>query len=98
MAEGRKGLSDIFRKFSEVKTRVYNEIEAEKNIDNVFGFIPADENVESSTLIANIATYLSKQDYNVCVVDNKVFYPNLYKILGCEPQKGEGIITTVSNR
>ncbi|WP_058487008.1 P-loop NTPase family protein [Defluviitalea phaphyphila] len=93
MAEGRIGLKGVFNKFTEVKARVYNELETQKSIDNVFGFISADENTESSILIANISTYLASKKYNVCILDNKVFYPNMYKILGCNaPKKGQGLL------
>lgn len=93
MDERRQEIKSIFSKFSGVKTRVYNELEAQKNIDNVFGFISSNENVEQSNLIANIAVSLAKQNYNVCVVDHKVFYPDLYKLLGCNPPpKGQGVL------
>ena len=75
------------------KERIYSEIESSKIIDNVIGFIPACDSCDSSILITNLAVFIAKKGLNVCILDNKVFSPNIYMLLDCKAvNKGNGLI------
>jgi len=60
----------------------------------VAGFLPACEFVEACEIIANLAYVLSTRGVVICVVDFKVFYPNLCDWLGGadSAKKGNGLI------
>jgi MinD-like ATPase involved in chromosome partitioning or flagellar assembly len=60
----------------------------------VVGFISVCDFVENGEILSNLAYLLSKRDVTVCVVDFKVFYPNLFDWLGGvnSYKKGDGLI------
>lgn len=73
--------------------RIYEELESRKILDNVIGFIPFSDSTDTSILITNIAALLAKKGLNTCILDAKVFYPSIYKLLDCEANtKGQGLI------
>ncbi|MCX7748169.1 MAG: ATPase [Clostridia bacterium] len=75
------------------KDRIYEELEASKIFDNVIGFIPMGDGTDTSILVTNLAVRLAKKGFNTCVLDAKVFYPSIYKLLDCEANpKGRGLI------
>ncbi|MDR2711606.1 MAG: hypothetical protein LBB91_00645 [Clostridiales bacterium] len=82
-----KGLSGL-------KERVTTELEYEKPKGFVVGFVSACEFVENGEIIANLSYMIAGRGYAVCVVDFKVFFPNLLDWLGAvgSNQKGEGLI------
>lgn len=84
----------ISKGLSGIKERVSTELEYEKPKGFVVGFVPACEFVENGEIIANLAYVIAGRSYTVCVVDFKVFFPNLFDWLGGvnSNQKGEGLI------
>lgn len=88
----RVDVKELLEKLSP-RDKIYSEIETNKIIDNVIAFLPSGESTDSSILIANLAASIAKKGWNVCVIDFKVFYPNIYKLLDCEAMpKGKGLI------
>jgi septum formation inhibitor-activating ATPase MinD len=88
----RVDVKEILEKLSP-RDKIYSEIETNKIIDNVIAFIPSGDSTDSSILIANLAAAIAKRSWNVCIIDFKVFYPNIYKLLDCEAvPKGKGLI------
>jgi len=65
----------------------------------VAGFVPACEFVEAAEIIANLAYVLSKRGVVVCVVDFKVFCPNLCDWMGgiAYDKKGNGLIRLLNS-
>jgi len=75
------------------RDKIYNELETNKAIDNVIGFIPASDCSDSSILLVNLAVAIAQRGFNTCILDAKVFYPNIYKLLDCEANEaGKGLI------
>ncbi|MCL2048465.1 MAG: hypothetical protein FWG87_07030 [Defluviitaleaceae bacterium] len=58
------------------------------------GFVSVCDFVENGEIISNLAYLLSRRGSAVCVVDFKVFYPNLFDWLGgvSANKKGDGLI------
>lgn len=84
----KKYLGDLFS-----VEKVIDELERKKIHDNIIGFIPASEGTDSSIHICNLGNVLADRGYKVCIFDAKVFYPNIYKILGCdEISRGKGLL------
>jgi len=87
----KRGLDSVLDKIS-------RDYEIKKPRINVAAFIPACDFVENGQIISNLAYLLAQQDLNICVVDFKVFYPNLFYWLGVEPnKKGEGLMRMLKN-
>ena len=90
-------------KQSEIKDTLLEKISADSGYDKpkgiVAGFIPACEFVEAGEIIANLAYVLSMRGVVVCVVDFKVFYPNLCDWLGgvTSDKKGNGLIRLLNS-
>ena len=86
------------RKLGSVIDKISRDYEMRKPRINVAAFIPACDFVENGQVICNLAYSLAKQEINVCVVDFKVFYPNLYNWLNVSPnKKGEGLMRMLKN-
>jgi len=86
------GLSDILGRISS------QDYETKKSKINVAAFIPVCDFVENGQIISNLAYVLANNELNVCVVDFKVFYPNLYTWLNVSPnKKGEGLLRLLRN-
>lgn len=82
----RIGLDSIFQKISS-KDLVGAELQESSLIYSVVGFVPATDFVDNALLISNLAYLVSQKGLNTCVVDLKVFYPNLYQHLDSAPPK-----------
>lgn len=80
------GLDSIFQKISS-KDLVGAELQENNLIYSVVGFIPACDGVDNAMLISNLAYLISQKGLNTCVVDLKVFYPNIYQFLDVPTQK-----------
>lgn len=81
-----------------VLDKISRDYEVRKSRINVAAFIPACDFVENGQVISNLAYILAKNDMTVCVVDFKVFYPNLFYWIGVEPnRKGEGLMRILKN-
>ncbi|WP_310551568.1 hypothetical protein [Paenibacillus glufosinatiresistens] len=88
----RIGLDSIFQKISS-KDLVGAELQENSLIYSVVGFLPATDCTDNALLISNLAYLLSQKGLNTCVVDLKVFYPNLYQYLDAAPPKrGSGLL------
>ena len=86
------------RKLGSVLDKISRDYEIQKARINVAAFIPACEFVENGQIICNLAYSLARQELNVCVVDFKVFYPNLFNWLNVSPnKKGEGLMRILKN-
>lgn len=93
---GRR-LSDIFQKISS-RDLVGAELQENRKIYRVFGFLPACEMVDNALLISNIGYLLAQKGFNTCILDLKVFYPNLFYFLEVEPPKKEcGLIRVLKS-
>lgn len=90
-------IEDILHKLSP-KEHLGLEMRENKLIYSVFGFIPASDFVDNSILISNLGYLLAQQGLNTCVLDFKVFYPNLYQSLDVEsPKKGKGLLKVLKS-
>ncbi|WP_026478101.1 P-loop NTPase family protein [Alkaliphilus transvaalensis] len=87
-----KRIESLMKKISP-QERIGIEEHVDKLIYSVVGFMPACDGVDNPLLISNLAYTLSQKGLNVCVVDFKVFYPNLYQFLDVKPnKKGDGLL------
>ncbi|MCL2146643.1 MAG: hypothetical protein FWH52_02435 [Synergistaceae bacterium] len=92
------------RKIGEGVSRIIDKLaSADAGYDKpkgiVAGFVSVCDFVENGEIIANTAYLLSKRDVAVCVVDFKVFYPNLFDWLGgvSANKKGDGLIRLLNS-
>ncbi|MCL1975593.1 MAG: ATPase [Firmicutes bacterium] len=71
---------------------------AGKLLYSVFGFISSTDFTDNAILISNLGYIMARQNFNVCVVDFKVFYPNLYLYLDV-PQnlRGNGLLAVLKD-
>lgn len=91
------GLSKIFQKITS-RDRIGSELQQEKLIYSVIGFIPACDFVDNAMLISNLGYLLAQKGLNTCILDLKVFYPNLYYFLDVPPpKKGHGLIRVLKS-
>lgn len=80
------------------KERLGAELQDSKLIYSVVGFIPACDFVDNAMLISNLGYLLAQKGLNTCIVDLKVFYPNLYQFLDVKPNpKGSGLIKVLKS-
>jgi cellulose biosynthesis protein BcsQ len=86
-----------------IKDSLLNRIAIDTGYDKpkgiVAGFIPACDFIETSEMVANLAYVLSERGVVVCVVDFKVFYPNMFDWLGGvgADKKGDGLIRLLNS-
>lgn len=87
-----KRLDSILSKISP-KEMIGLELHESELIYNVVSFIPTCDFVDNAMLISNLGYLLSKKGLNTCIVDFKIFYPNLYQYLNVGPnRKSDGLI------
>jgi len=85
-------------KLNNVLSKLSRDYEVHKARINVAAFIPACDFVENGQVITNLAYSLAINELNVCVVDFKVFYPNLFNWFNVDPnKKGEGLMRILKN-
>ncbi|MCX7711683.1 MAG: ATPase [Clostridia bacterium] len=78
------------------KENAFQELERQKILENVIGFVPAGDHTDISLLVSNLGLYLADKGFSTCILDAKVFYPNIYKLLDCEANlKGRGLLKSV---
>ena len=64
----------------------------------IYGFVPACDMVDNALLISNLGYMLARRGLNTCILDLKVFYPNLYYYLDVgPPAKESGLIRLLKN-
>ncbi|MBH5320051.1 hypothetical protein I6N90_19805 [Paenibacillus sp. GSMTC-2017] len=74
------------------------ELLESKLIYSVIGFIPACDGVDNGLLISNLGYLLAQKGLNTCILDLKVFYPNLYQYVDvAPPKKSHGLIRVLKN-
>jgi hypothetical protein len=78
--------------------KIYEELDKEKLVENVIGFLALSDSTDMPLHIVNVASEISAQGYSVCILDADVFYPRIYKLLNCVPQeKGNGMKRCLSS-
>ncbi len=97
MDRERKKLDSILNKISP-KELFGTEVHGSELIYNIISFIPASEFVDNAMLISNLGYLISEKGLNTCIVDFKVFCPNLFQFLNVSPnKKGDGLIKLLKN-
>ena len=92
-----KKVDSVFNKISH-KELLSEELHNNKLMYSVVGFIPACDLVDNALLISNLGYLLSQKGLNTCIVDLKVFYPNLYHFLDVTPKKkANGLIKVLKS-
>jgi len=95
--QAERKLGGIFQKLSPTDL-VGAELQDSRLIYSVVGFMPASDFTDNALLISNLAYLLSQKGLNTCVVDLKVFYPNLYQYFDVKPNKrGGGLIRVLKS-
>jgi hypothetical protein len=92
--DGRKRihLIDELSRLSPIK-KIYDELEKDKIVENLVGFIPCGDSTDATHHIVNIATHLALHGKNVLIVDGDVFYPSMYRLLDQDLlEKGKGLL------
>ncbi len=80
------------------KGKIYEELERGALLENIYGFIPAGDSTDISLLIANLGALLAGKGKSVCILDAKVFYPSVYKLVGCGAgPKGKGLLAAIKS-
>lgn len=93
--EGR--LASIFHKVSS-RDLVETGLQESRKIYRVYGFVPACDMVDNALLISNLGYLLAGKGFNTCILDLKVFYPNLFYSLDVKPPgKDHGLIRMLKN-
>ncbi len=78
------------------KEKAFQTLEQEKILENVIGFIPSGDSTDVSLLVAGLGVLLASQGYNTCILDAKMFYPSIYKLLDCEANmRGKGLLKSL---
>lgn len=92
-----KTIDGILQKISS-RELIGTELRENKLIYSVIGFVPACDYVDNAMLISNLGYLLSQKGFNTCIVDLKVFYPNIYQYLDVAPNKKEnGLIKVLKS-
>lgn len=93
----QKTISNVLGKISS-KELIGAELQDSKLIYSVIGFIPACDFVDNAMLISNLGYLLSQKGLNTCIVDLKVFYPNIYHFVDVAPNKrSNGLIKVLKS-
>lgn len=93
----RLRLDDVLSKIS-AKELMGTELQDSKLIYSVVGFIPACDMVDNALIISNLGYLLAQKGLNTCIVDLKVFNPNIYHYLDVKPSKrGHGLIRVLKS-
>lgn len=89
---GKVNLKNIFDRISP-KEIIGMDINTNNLIYSIIGFLQTSDNADNAILLSNLAYILSEKALNVCVVDFKVFCPNLYIYLDSDPnERGGGLM------
>lgn len=90
-------LNDLLKKASPEEA-ANTDITEQKILYSVIGFVPVSDFVDQALLISNLGYLLAQKGLNTCIVDLKVFFPNLYQFLHVPPhKKGSGLIQVLKN-
>ncbi|MCJ8011829.1 hypothetical protein MUG84_08745 [Paenibacillus sp. KQZ6P-2] len=95
--QAERTLDHVLQKISP-KDRIGAELRDSHLIYSVVGFTPASDFTDNAMLISNLGYLLSQKGLNTCMVDLKVFYPNLYQYVDVTPGKrGTGLIKVLKS-
>jgi len=90
-------VSEILEKASP-REQFYFDTQEDKLLYSIFGFVPATDFTDNGILISNLGYVLARQGFSVCVVDFKVFYPNLYLYLDVmQNKRGNGLLAVLKD-
>ena len=90
--EAERTLDSVLQKIS-AKELIGAELQESQLLYSVVGFLPSSDMADNALLISNLSYILAEKGLNTCVVDLKVFYPNLYQYLDVKPNKrGSGLL------
>lgn len=93
----KESISEIFERISP-KTDFRDESQMNRLMNGVAGFLPITDSTDNGMLISNLAYIFSSNGFNTCVIDLKVFYPNLYNYLDVPPnKKGRGLLNVLKS-
>ncbi|NLD47415.1 MAG: ATPase [Clostridiaceae bacterium] len=93
----QKTIGNVLEKISS-KDLIGAELQDSKLIYSVIGFISACDFVDNAMLISNLGYLLSQKGLNTCIVDLKVFYPNIYHFVDVAPNKrSNGLIKVLKS-
>ena len=74
------------------------DVQGSQLLYSVFGFLPATDCTDNVILLSNLGYILGQKGYNVCLLDFKVFHPNLYLYLDIPHNpKGNGLLTILKD-
>ena len=80
------------------RQRLDLDVQGSNLMYSIIGFIPATDCTDNVILLSNLGYSLSQSGYNVCLLDFKVFNPNLYLYLDMpHNQKGHGLLTVLKD-
>ena len=90
-------ISDVIEKTSP-KKMLDIDVQGSQLLFSIFGFLPATDCTDNVILLSNLGYVLSQKGYNVCLLDFKVFQPNLYLYLDIPHNpKGKGLLTILKD-
>jgi len=90
-------LGEIIRKTTP-REQLDLDVQGSQLMYSVFGFIPATDCTDNVILLSNLGYALSQKGYNVCLLDFKVFHPNLYLYLDIPHNpKGQGLLKVLKD-
>lgn len=93
----KESINEILERISP-KTDFRDDSHMNKLHNGVAGFISATDFTDNAMLISNLGYLFSQNGYNTCVLDFKVFYPNLYNYLDVAPnKKGRGLLPVLKS-
>jgi len=74
------------------------DVQGSQLLYSIFGFMPATDCTDNVLLLSNLGYILGQKGYNVCLLDFKVFNPNLYLYLDIPHNpKGKGLLTILKD-
>ena len=93
----KESINEIFERISP-KRDFYDDRHMNLLLNGIAGFMPATDGTDNAMLISNIAYIFAQSGFNTCVVDLKVFYPNLYNYLDVAPnKKSRGLLNVLKS-
>ena len=93
----KESINEILERISP-KTEYRDDRYINKLVNGIAGFVSATDFTDNGMLISNLGYLLSQNGFNTCILDLKVFYPNLYNYLDVAPnKKGRGLLNILKS-
>ena len=74
------------------------DVQGSQLLYSIFGFLPATDCTDNVILLSNLGYVLGQKGFNVCLLDLKVFNPNLYLYLDLPHNlKGKGLLSILKD-